>query len=122
MSAMNWNKPHPESLWVKPHPLQQKPLLTVSAAPQAGQLPADWTDFSPASTLSHRVHEPLTGTDMQRTLRAELLYLTADRVNFFLLDGFLKHRAVILTVVNAWPTQFKCLFQVVCGSLLLLFL
>ena len=85
------HKPHPESLWVKPHPLQQKPPWTVSAAPLAGQLPADWTDVSPASTLSRRVHEPLTGTDMQRTLRAELLYLTADRVNFFLLDGFLKH-------------------------------
>ena len=85
------HKPHPESLWVKPHPLQQKPPWTVSAAPLAGQLPADWTDVSPASTLSRRVHEPLTGTDMQRTLRAELLCLTADRVNFFLLDGFLKH-------------------------------
>lgn len=69
------HQPHPESLWVKPHPLQQNPPWTVSAAPLAGPLPADWTDFSPASTLSRRV----TRTGVQRAVGAELLYLTADR-------------------------------------------
>lgn len=103
-----------------------KTSLDCQCGPLVGQqLPADWTDFSPASTLSCCIHEWLTGTDMQRTLRAEFLYLTADRLNFFLLDFFFfigwffwsTVRAVILTVVNAWPTQFKRLFQVVCGSL-----
>lgn len=38
-------------------------------------------------------------------------------ISFYWMAFWSTTRAVILTVVNAWPTQFKRLFQVVCGSL-----
>lgn len=75
-------------------------------------------EFIPASTPRCCVNEWLRERDMQGPVRAELLYLTEGRVNLFLLDSFWNTiRSVILTTVNAWPTQLKGLFQEICGSL-----
>lgn len=116
--ATRWTyKSHPEGLLGEAPPTPAKIFLDCQCFPTGKSVRLN-CEFIPASTPRCCVNEWLMERDMQGPVRAELLYLTEDRVNLFLLESFWNTiRSVILTTVNAWPTQLKGLFQEVCGSL-----